>query len=217
MVTRNQTLINSLFTNNTNTGCQEQSIMPSDNADYLLMPNFLDTLPKFDSHGSTQAAEDWLAVIEGVAELHRWSDTFQIETACSRMTGPANNWFSGRKFRTWNEFVCQIKHTFVGTKLDEVHAKWAQGEFKAIADYFQYFHYKAGLCWELELPFNEVKKQIIAGLRFKVTRTMSLLIGTTPYWRRQSVLWYNDVCSDQWRTLSVFQKKKVYVSWGHET
>lgn len=38
----------------------------------------------------------------------------------------------------------------------------AQGESEAIADYF---HHKARLCRELELPFNEVKKQIVAGFR----------------------------------------------------
>lgn len=52
------------------------------------MPNFLDTLSEFYSHGSTQVAEDWLAAIEGVAWLHRLPDAFRIETARSRMTVP---------------------------------------------------------------------------------------------------------------------------------
>jgi len=131
------------------------------------MPNFLNTLPEFDGRSNSQTAEDWLAAIEGVAKLHRWPDAFKIESARSRMIGPANNWFTGRKFTNWDEFVFQFKRTFVGSKLNIVERmknmlKRVQSESETVADYF---HHKARLCRELELPFNETKQQIVAGLR----------------------------------------------------
>jgi len=62
------------------------------------MPNFLNTLPEFDGRNDNQTAEDWLVAIERVAKLHRWPDGIKIETARSRMTGPANHWFTGMTF-----------------------------------------------------------------------------------------------------------------------
>jgi len=129
------------------------------------MPNFLNTLPEFDGRGNSQTAEDWLAAIEGVAMLYRWPDAFRIESARSRMTGPANNWFTGRKFTNWDEFVTQFKHTFVGSKLNIVERmknmlKRVQSESETVADYF---HHKARLCRELELPFDETSSKLSPG------------------------------------------------------
>lgn len=91
----------------------------------------------------------------------------ELKTARSQMTGPANNWFTGRKFTNWDEFVIQFKHTFVGSKLNIVERmknmlNRVQGESETVADYF---HHKARLCRELELPFDETKQQIVTGLR----------------------------------------------------
>jgi len=164
LLEQNQALINGLLKNER---YRDRSSTPSESSEYLVMPNFLNTLPEFDGRGNSQTAEDWLAAIEGVAKLHRWPDAFRIETARSRMTGPANNWFTGRKFTNWDEFVIQFKHTFVGSKLNIVERmknmlNRVQGESETVADYF---HHKARLCRELELPFDETKQQIVAGLR----------------------------------------------------
>lgn len=115
LLEQNQALINGLFNN---TRHYERSATPSDSSEYLVMPNFLNTLPEFDGRGSSQTAEDWLAAIEGGVKLHRWPDAFRIETARSQMTGPANDWFTGTKIRTWDEFIRQFKHTFIGSKLN---------------------------------------------------------------------------------------------------
>jgi len=162
LLEQNQALINGLFINER---YRDRSSTSSESSEYLVMPNFFNTLPEFDGRGNSQTAEDWLAAIEGVAKLHRWPDAFRIESARSRIVGPANNWFTGRKFTNWDEFVIQFNHTFVGSKLIIVERmknmlKRVQSESETEANYF---HHKARLCRELELPFDETKQQIVVG------------------------------------------------------
>lgn len=172
LLEQNQALNNGLLTNER---YRERSLTRTEISEFLVMPNFLNMLLEFDGYSTSQIAEDWLSTIEGVTKLQskvllsciNGPDTFRIETARSRMTGPANNWFTHRKFRNWDDFLSQFKHTFVGSKLNVVERmknmlNQAQGESEMVADYF---HHKARLCRELDLSSNERKQQIVAGLK----------------------------------------------------
>jgi len=160
-----QVLINSLLTMNSR--LQDRDSTPSHGSEYSIMPNFLTTLPEFDGRTDKQTAADWVAAIEGVSKLHRWPDAFKIETARSKMTGPASHWYVGKTFNSWSDFVRQFKNTFIGSTFNTVERmkrmlNRSQGSSETVADYF---HHKARLCRELELPFSETKQQIAAGLR----------------------------------------------------
>lgn len=83
------------------------------------------------------------------------------------MSGPANHWYIGRTFTSWDDFARQFKSTFIGSNLNAVQRmkgmlNRSQGNSERVADYF---HHKARLCRELELSFSETKQQIAAGLR----------------------------------------------------
>lgn len=165
LIDQNQVLINSLLTMNLR--LQERDKTPPYGPEYAVMPNFLSTLPEFDGRSDKQSAEDWLAAIEGVSKLHRWPDAFKVETARSKMTGPASHWYVGRKFATWSDFVVQFQGTFVGSNLNVVERMKrmlarSQSNSETAADYF---HHKYRLCRELHLSFSETKQQIAAGLR----------------------------------------------------
>lgn len=83
------------------------------------------------------------------------------------MTGPAIHWFTGRLFKTWEEFVDQFKRTFIGNRANTVKRmkrmlSRVQDESEAVADYF---HHKPRLCRELDMLFDETKQWIAAGLK----------------------------------------------------
>jgi len=141
LIDQNQVLINSLLTMNLR--LQERDKTPPYGPEYAVMPNFLSTLPEFDGRSDKQSAEDWLAAIEGVSKLHRWPDAFKVETARSKMTGPASHWYVGRKFATWSDFVVQFQGTFVGSNLNVVERMKrmlarSQSNSETAADYFHH-------------------------------------------------------------------------------
>lgn len=101
-----------------NSRLQELDKTPSHGPEYSVIPIFLNTLPEFDGRNDKQSAEDWLAAIEEVSKLHSWPDVFKIETARSKMVGPASHWYVGRTFTLWYDFTRQFKSTFVGSNLN---------------------------------------------------------------------------------------------------
>lgn len=130
------------------------------------MPDFNHSLNIFTGRESSTEARTWLNSIESVAKLHNWPDSFKLETVRAKLDGPSRNWYVSRTFSNWHSFVDQFTNTFIGHELCTVDRVKAMSNRIQLKDecIIEYFHHKVRLCREIQLPFNEVKRQVIEGI-----------------------------------------------------
>ncbi|XP_050522349.1 uncharacterized protein LOC126894981 [Daktulosphaira vitifoliae] len=169
LLEQNRLLINHLLERDASSANGSVSTASSNSASsdsYYVMPNFHNTLPVFLGQENKIEAADWLQSIKTVSKLHRWPDTFKLETAFSKIDGPAKHWIQGRNFNSWDEFEQKFKATFIGPELSMIERMKrmtirVQSKNESLVEYF---HDKCRLCRALKLPFNEARLQIIEGL-----------------------------------------------------
>lgn len=89
-----------------------------------------------------------------------------METARTKLNGPAKNWFNGRQFVSWKSFEEQFKLSFIGPEVSTVErmkcmmARVQQKNESLV----EYFHEKINLRRDLNLSFQEIRQQVIEGL-----------------------------------------------------
>ena len=134
---------------------------------YSILPDFSKTIGDFRGEKGPGEAKRWLEQITTSATLHHWPDEFAYETAKSRLQGADRNWDEGRvrEMPDWASFRLGFERTFLirqnKTELWSKMKERMQGKNENID---AYFHEKAKLCRQLELPFDEVKEQVAIGL-----------------------------------------------------
>ncbi|CAI6352851.1 unnamed protein product [Macrosiphum euphorbiae] len=136
--------------------------------DFRVLPDLDKTVGTFDGHESTHASADWLASIEGIADLNCWPSAYRVQFVRANVQGAARDWFVGRLFVDWADFKRQFSATFVRTV--RMSDRWdALRERCQLKDEYcmDYFQAKVRLCRDLLLSFNEIRDHVIQGLYSK--------------------------------------------------
>lgn len=133
--------------------------------EYQIMPDLNQSIPFYDAEGNSSKASSWLRAIESTASLHRWPEIFKLDSARTHLTGAATHWYNARSFHSWLDFTTQFKKSFVGgSSLPE---RWKKMQLRVQTKGEStnlYFHEKVMLCQDLDLDFDDLKKQLIIGL-----------------------------------------------------
>lgn len=165
LLQQNQFLMNRLLERDS-IPVRNDSPFPTNPDGFYVMPDFHNTVPTFSGTESRTQARDWLHSVHSVAQLHHWPDAFKLEIVRTKLVAAASNWLCGRNFTTWSAFEVQFKSTFIGqavSLVDCMKSLLSRIQNKSETP-VEYFHDKARLCREIELPFTETRQQIIEGL-----------------------------------------------------
>ncbi|KAL1475412.1 hypothetical protein MTO96_037305 [Rhipicephalus appendiculatus] len=150
---------------------------PGGIAAFQVMPDLSNNIPSFDGCEDAPSARDWIENLRSTATLHSWPEPFILETAKSRLTGPARDWLRSRRseIKTWRDFEERFRRTFVSqTRAAECWRKMYERVQQRNESSVVYFHAKVRLCKEANLDFWDTREQIITGLRSKKLSTMLL-------------------------------------------
>ena len=134
---------------------------------YQVMPALSTNIQEFTSNESSTEAREWITNIESMCVLHRWPETFAMESARMHLKDGARDWFSAhrRELITWDAFRQAFRTTYV--RQDSAIARWrrmADRVQKRDEPLQQYFHNKVKLCTDLNLNVLDTKEQVLVGL-----------------------------------------------------
>ncbi|KAK9687855.1 hypothetical protein QE152_g35967 [Popillia japonica] len=59
---------------------------------YQIMPDLSKSIPTFDGEGDSTKAQEWLARLEAMQQLHHWTDSLVLEAAKANLGGGAVYW-----------------------------------------------------------------------------------------------------------------------------
>lgn len=135
---------------------------------FQVMADLSKSIGDFDGGDlNDQAAKFWITNVNAMAELHRWPDSFKLQTARMHMIGPAKDWILSRldQITTWTDFEAAFRKTFVRE------TSYSQ-KFNAMQECVQtkgesviaYYLKKIRLCQALNLDFSDVKEQVLLGV-----------------------------------------------------
>lgn len=168
LIEQNRLLLSRILRNEDNNNINNDNLQARSisNNGYYVMPDFNNSINIFSGRESNTDARAWLKLVEGVAKLHNWPDSFKLEIVRTKLDGPSKNWYVGRTFSSWGSFVDQFNNTFVGNESCTVdRIRFMSNRVQAKGEcVIEYFHHKARLCREISLPFNETKQQIVEGV-----------------------------------------------------
>lgn len=130
-----------------------------------ITPKLLRNIKSFT--GKSAGVGEWIKSLENIQELHRLPDHYILETARSKLTEGAKTCFETNRMRlnTWEAFTTAFRTIF--TREESLTEKWknmierVQRKGEPIE---QYFHEKVQPYANLNLAFEESKKQILIGL-----------------------------------------------------
>lgn len=86
------------------------------NADFCIMPDLNRSIKEFNGREPTYEAKDWIESLESLSRLNSWPVNVRlqlVQLVRTKMTGAARNWFLGREFGDWTDFVTRFRATFV--------------------------------------------------------------------------------------------------------
>ncbi|KAK9711376.1 Retrotransposon gag protein [Popillia japonica] len=127
---------------------------------------FHESIETFNAEKGPKDAADWLRRLETTGRLHSWPETIMFETARAHLVGAAKHWYQGRskELKDWNDFKTAFKKTFLLEKSKTELWKCMQSRRQQRTESIHsYFHEKVSLCRELNLPFSEIKEQVVVG------------------------------------------------------
>jgi len=130
--------------------------------DFLVLADLDKTVGIFEGRESTHVSADWLASVEGIADLNCWPFAYRIQFVRANVHGAARDWFVGRLFLDWSDFKGQFNATFVRTV--RISDRWdALRARRQLKDEHQmdYFQAKVRLCRDLLLSFDEIRDHVI--------------------------------------------------------
>ncbi|XP_014215209.1 uncharacterized protein LOC106644286 [Copidosoma floridanum] len=147
------------------------------NRNYSVLPDLSHNIAEFDGLTGPGHARAWLKQLESTATLHKWTEAVAFETARSRLSKAAKNWYLANidAITNWQQFRQAFANTFMTQKsLTERFQEMSnrtQGQNENTAEY--YFD-KMRLCKALDLGFEEIKTQMAIGLWSRTTATAIL-------------------------------------------
>lgn len=149
--------INTIASNNSqrSAGCGRPSL-----------PDLSRTVPSFSGRETHHVAEDWVDTVDGLAGVYEWPFPYRLQFVRANLVAAARNWFLTEQFDDWADFSRKFRDTFVpnrsvGDKWEEMRRR-TQGRGEHIVDYF---FDKVRLCKSIPLPFEDVREQVIEGIR----------------------------------------------------
>lgn len=165
-------LINNLLRANMNTNAGNilrQGEGPQQQQAYHIMPNLSGSIHDFAGEDDLAKAGEWLHAINSMAMLHQWQDAFKLESARGHLIGAASHWFSSRysTIHNWRDFEEQFCKTFITSSnlgLPERFKIMQARVQRKGENIYAYFHEKVKLCVNLNLEFEDIKKQVLIGL-----------------------------------------------------
>lgn len=69
-------------------------------------------LSLIDTYSGTENLQAWLAQLQTVAELYKWTETVCMKVAVLRLTGAARSWAHQHRFARWSHFCKQLDLRF---------------------------------------------------------------------------------------------------------
>ncbi|VEN50848.1 unnamed protein product [Callosobruchus maculatus] len=137
---------------------------------YTVMTDTPKIVPTFDGEGGPNAAKVWLQQVETSSQLYGWPEPHTYQIAVNCLKGAAYHWLLSRitEVTDWRTFKTAFKKTFLfQVNRTEAWTRMVQRVQKYKENVNTYFHEKVCLCRTVELPFSEVKEQVVVGLRSK--------------------------------------------------
>lgn len=133
---------------------------------YCIMPDLTKGISNFSGTSTGTTAVEWIQSLESVARLHRWPESFIIESARTHMTSAAGHWYTrmskSGQINTWVEFKTAFFKTFGATLSVADLWKRLQGRAQRKEEStLVYFQEVAKYCQDLNLSFNDTKRQIL--------------------------------------------------------
>ncbi|KAK9700558.1 Retrotransposon gag protein [Popillia japonica] len=163
LLEQNAALLNTLKDNQ----IREQTPVNNDEIrNFNIMPDLSKSIETFNAEKGPKDAADWLRRLETTGRLHSWPEAIMFETARGHLVGAAKHWYQGRskELKDWNDFKAAFKKTFLLEKSKT--ELWKCMQFRRQQrreSIHSYFHEKVSLCRELNLPFSEIKEQVVVG------------------------------------------------------
>lgn len=134
---------------------------------YNVLPDLSHNISEFDGPSGPASAKVWLRQLESTANLHRWTEAIAFETARSRLTRAARNWYLANieLINNWRSFRAAFSNTFTLDK--SLTEKWQEMQSrnqKHGENTKEYFFDKVRLCKALGMELDEIKTQVAVGL-----------------------------------------------------
>lgn len=137
--------------------------------EFQIMPDLTKSIKTYDGQSKVEATE-WLNNLKSMMTLHKWPESFVLETARTHLIGGAKFWMSRKQqeLTTFTAFEDAFSKTFIG----EVSRaeRWRSMEYRVQGNnepLSRYFHEKTKLCVDLGLNFLETREQVLIGLHDK--------------------------------------------------
>ncbi|KAL7287464.1 hypothetical protein TKK_0018568 [Trichogramma kaykai] len=148
-------------------GVLQQQKQQSATVQYGVLPDLSHNIRDFDGLESSADALAWLRQLESTASLHKWTEAIAFETARSRLTGAARNWYYTNitEIVNWRTFRASFRDTFTTEK--SLTDKWQEMQKRSQGqdeDVRTYYLDKLRLCKALKFSIDEIKTQIAVGL-----------------------------------------------------
>ncbi|KAL4123302.1 hypothetical protein QTP88_015500 [Uroleucon formosanum] len=153
--------------NSDNTVVSARSLTRSkDVSNYRILPDVGNAVPKFNGREFGNIAEDWIASVDGLANVNDWPFRYRLQYVRSRVEGAARSWFLYEKFENWDEFVSKFRVAFVRVLRRSDRWQMLENRIQNVDEpVVDYFYDKAGRCRSLDLTFSETRDYVLEGLR----------------------------------------------------
>jgi len=85
----------------------------NDSNNYWILPNIGNAVPKFNGHETGSVAEDWIASVDGLANVNDWPFRYRLQYVRNHVEGAARSWFLHENFGDWDEFIAKFREAFI--------------------------------------------------------------------------------------------------------
>jgi hypothetical protein len=139
-------------------------------------------LPPFDPEDRSLNIHQWVAKVEELASMYRWTEEVTVHNALAKLEGLAKTWLGGLPTvtYTWEEWRSQLIAAFPTS--DDYHQKLQtmMQRIKRVEEtYFRYYYEKLALLNQCEINGEKAVSCLIAGIQDVVVRTGSQAGGYT--------------------------------------
>lgn len=149
--------LNGETSNSDNTVASAKSLTRSnDVSNYRILPDVGNAVPKFNGRESGNIAEDWIASVDGLANVNDWPFRFRLQYVRSRVEGAARSWFLYEQFEDWDEFVSKFRVAFVRVLRRSDRWQMLENRIQNVDEpVVDYFYDKAGIKFSRSNVFGD--------------------------------------------------------------
>lgn len=132
--------------------------------------DFTKTIGYFDGGGGGEAAEVWLSKLDNIKKTRNWPDNIILENAQCLLIKGGSDWYDLEQdqIKSWEDFKTSFKKAFICA--GNLSSRWERMRKRIqlkSEDANAYYYSKRKLCQALQLSFDEMKEQVLIGLRDK--------------------------------------------------